>query len=125
MTLLFTDLINVNQDQSWDGEITDGGSPPYRKVRSLRLHDSPATPKTLVKKSTLQTPVLTKLYPDRKKPRPVAMYYKADNKPAANINPFTPNGMKITARKRTRSKSNLVRYVYTFQLFESYIKKWI
>lgn len=35
-------------------------SPPYRKVRALRLFDSPATPKTIIQKSaTTKTPVVS------------------------------------------------------------------
>jgi wee1-like protein kinase len=36
-------------------------SPPYRKVRALRLFDSPATPKTIIQKSTNATTKFMKL----------------------------------------------------------------
>ncbi|XP_033308886.1 wee1-like protein kinase isoform X2 [Bombus bifarius] len=84
-------------------------SPPYKRVRALRLFDSPATPKTLMEKSTMHTPFPTKctrLF-SLDKPRPCNYQNKSD-KPAANVNPFTPNGMLLTARKRTRSKRSLI-----------------
>ncbi|XP_014228528.1 wee1-like protein kinase 1-A [Trichogramma pretiosum] len=87
-------------------------SPPYKRVRALRLFDSPATPKTLMEKSTMHTPIPTKcsrLFHNTDKPKPIPSgYYKHPEKPAVNINPFTPNGMLLTARKRTRSKRNLI-----------------
>ncbi|XP_033332534.1 wee1-like protein kinase [Megalopta genalis] len=83
-------------------------SPPYKRVRALRLFDSPATPKTLMEKSAMHTPFpskCTRLF-SLDKPRPCSYQTKTD-KPAANVNPFTPNGMLLTARKRTRSKRSL------------------
>ncbi|XP_014609345.1 PREDICTED: wee1-like protein kinase [Polistes canadensis] len=85
-------------------------SPPYKRVRALRLFDSPATPKTLMEKSTTHTPLPNKCsrFFILEKPRPVASSYQGKpNKPAANVNPFTPSGMLITARKRSRSKRSL------------------
>ncbi|XP_025156397.1 wee1-like protein kinase isoform X2 [Harpegnathos saltator] len=35
-------------------------SPPYKRVRALRLYDSPLTPKTLMEKSVIQTPLPSK-----------------------------------------------------------------
>lgn len=85
-------------------------SPPYKRVRALRLFDSPATPKTLIEKSTIhsQPPSkCTRLF-SLDKPRPVACGYQSKpDRPAANVNPFTPNGMLLTARKRSRSKRSL------------------
>lgn len=79
-------------------------SPPYKRVRALRLFDSPTTPKTLIEKSVMHTPVpsrCTRLFSlDKLKP----CYPNKTEKPAANVNPFTPSGMLLTARKRTRSK---------------------
>ena len=90
-------------------------SPPYKRVRALRLFDSPATPKTLIEKSSMHTPIpnkCTRLFAVEK-PRPVASCFPSklgDTKPAANVNPFTPNGMLLTARKRRRSKRSLNGY---------------
>ncbi|KAK2583392.1 hypothetical protein KPH14_009380 [Odynerus spinipes] len=86
-------------------------SPPYKRVRALRLFDSPATPKTLIEKSTMHTPLPSKcsrLF-TLEKPRPIARpeYQSKLDRPAANVNPFTPNGMLLTARKRSRSKRSL------------------
>ncbi|XP_014210815.1 wee1-like protein kinase 1-A [Copidosoma floridanum] len=84
-------------------------SPPYKKVRALRLFDSPATPKTLIEKSAMHTPLPNKysatrlFHPDKPKAIPSHCLSKSD-RPSANINPFTPNGMLITAKKRSRSK---------------------
>lgn len=88
-------------------------SPPYKRVRALKLFDSPATPKTLIEKSAMHTPIPNKsrlIHPNQysDKPKAVPACYKIDNKPAANINPFTPNGMLLTAGKRTRSKRSLI-----------------
>lgn len=85
-------------------------SPPYKRVRALRLFDSPTTPKTLIEKSVLHTPLPSRharLF-SLEKPRPCS-YQTKPEKPAANVNPFTPSGMLLTARKRTRSKRNLNR----------------
>ncbi|XP_043284932.1 wee1-like protein kinase [Venturia canescens] len=85
-------------------------SPPYKRVRALRLFDSPTTPKTLMEKSAMATPVpskCTRLFAVDK-PRPVASCFQSKlDKPTANVNPFTPNGMLLTARKRSRSKRSL------------------
>lgn len=86
-------------------------SPPYKRVRALRLFDSPATPRTLIEKSVFHTPVpykCSRLFSiDKPRPKPVGFPVKTD-KPAANVNPFTPNGMLLNAKKRTRSKRNLL-----------------
>lgn len=88
-------------------------SPPYRKVRALRLFDTPATPKTLIKKSSFDngvaTPAQNKLIrksilsnlgglalrtpnvADRPKALPV--HNKALEPVTANINPFSPSSM--------------------------------
>lgn len=67
-------------------------SPPYKRVRALRLFDSPLTPKTIIQKSSSATPLpRSRLFGD--KPRAVASAYaKKDQQPAANVNPFTPDG---------------------------------
>ncbi|XP_072761345.1 wee1-like protein kinase 2 isoform X2 [Anoplolepis gracilipes] len=88
-------------------------SPPYKCVRALRLFDSPTTPKTMIEKSTvMQTPFpskCTRLF-SLDKPRPSKIspgYQNKSDKPVANVNPFTPTGMLITAKKRSRSKRSL------------------
>ncbi|XP_011866312.1 PREDICTED: wee1-like protein kinase 1-A isoform X2 [Vollenhovia emeryi] len=94
-------------------KILKGCSPPYKRVRALRLFDSPATPKTLIEKSVLQTPVPSRISSrlfNLDKPKPFLSRISPQNKlekPAANLNPFTPTGMLITARKRSRSKRSL------------------
>lgn len=67
-------------------------SPPYKRVRALRLFDSPLTPKTIIQKSSSATPMpRSRLFCD--KPRAVASAYaKKSEQPAANVNPFTPDG---------------------------------
>lgn len=77
-------------------------SPPYRKVRSLRLFDTPATPKTIIEKSTasdLSSASLkyttkplaqaTPNLPDR--PRAYPIHNKVLDTVTANINPFSPS----------------------------------
>ncbi|XP_030757239.1 wee1-like protein kinase [Sitophilus oryzae] len=77
-------------------------SPPYKRVRALRLFDSPLTPKTIIQKSSNCTTPLprSRLFGD--KPKPVPSAYAEKDKPAANVNPFTPNGM-LLSKKRPRS----------------------
>lgn len=90
-------------------------SPPYRKVRALKLFDTPATPKTLIKKSSLENgtatpatrtklirrsilsnisglPSQTPNIADRPKAMPV--HNKALEPLTANINPFSPSSMQ-------------------------------
>jgi wee1-like protein kinase len=87
-------------------------SPPYKKVRALRLFDSPATPKTLLEKCSLQTPATpmprSRLFSRIEKPKGVACAYPKLDKPSANVNPFTPNGMLLMSKKRTRSSRSIV-----------------
>jgi len=94
-----------------------GCSPPYKRVRALRLFDSPTTPKTLIEKSVLQTPIPSRCsrFFTLEKPKPSKIspsYQNKFEKPAANVNPFTPTGMLITAKKRSRSKRSLNGYVF-------------
>lgn len=49
-------------------------SPPHRKLRALRLFDTPHTPKSLLRRAS------TKLRGD----------CKSGDRPQANVNPFTP-----------------------------------
>lgn len=101
-------------------------SPPYRKVRALRLFDSPATPKTILQKSKFvkslangpsavsgqvrgEADVLAKPIDGMgavicEKPRAVPLHRNYENVlPSANVNPFTPPGMFMRTKKRTRS----------------------
>lgn len=95
-------------------------SPPYRKVRALRLFDSPATPKTIIQKSTskfmkalgnvpskesdLAKPIDTNGVVINEKPRAVPLHRNYENLiPSANVNPFTPPGMFMRTKKRMRS----------------------
>lgn len=105
-------------------------SPPYKKIRALRLFDSPATPKTLLQKSAAESSVSKanprlRLFPaGRPRHRPMAWTVPATPPPpppppqtqkeakaavmeVANINPFTPTGMLLSSRKRTRSRREL------------------
>ncbi|GAB0099287.1 Wee1-like protein kinase [Sergentomyia squamirostris] len=108
-------------------------SPPYRKVRALRLFDTPATPKTILKTMSvdemknsrkdanrsqgeadfmdvLARPIdksSTPLAPsERVKPRIMPLHLHnltmEQRRPSANINPFTPDGMLMKTKKRTR-----------------------
>lgn len=94
--------------RSSDEKKCDVGSPPYKRVRALRLFDTPATPKTILEKCNalhLQTPAPRSRFfrPVEKRGTP---NLTAD-KPAANLNPFTPSGMLLVSKKRTRSKRSL------------------
>lgn len=105
-------------------------SPPYKKIRALRLFDSPATPKTLLQKCTTtdsssggRAQLRSRLFLARQKTlvstsnqaatpsTPQQQYHqqkvdegKCTTKEVANINPFTPTGMLLSSRKRTRSR---------------------
>lgn len=84
-------------------------SPPYRKVRALRLFDTPATPKTILEKSSgkclnhlsaVAASDLTKrqeslFLKTAERPRSLPLHNRAlDNvmqQQTANVNPFTPD----------------------------------
>jgi wee1-like protein kinase len=87
-------------------------SPPYKRVRALRLFDSPATPKTLLEKCSFHIPVTptprSRLFSRIETPKGLTCVYPKLDKPSANVNPFTPNGMLLMSKKRTRSKRSLV-----------------
>lgn len=82
-----------NNNNSTPGPMNMSYSPPYKRVRALRLLDSPLTPKTIIQKSSSATPLpRSRLFCD--KPRAVASAYaKKEDQPAANVNPFTPDGI--------------------------------
>ncbi|XP_060534397.1 wee1-like protein kinase isoform X2 [Cylas formicarius] len=82
-------------------------SPPYKRVRALKLLDSPLTPKTIVQKSFASSTQLprSRLFSDKPTSVP-SSYTQKDDKPHANVNPFTPNGM-LLSKKRTRSIRSL------------------
>lgn len=106
-------------------------SPPYKRVKSLRLMDSPATPKTILEKSSAPlTPLpvpsargrlLPLLEKERERdlglrgrPRtPLSLTAATQatalapqDRLAANLNPFTPTGMMLTSKKRSRASLN-------------------
>lgn len=77
-------------------------SPPYRKIRALRLYETPATPRTLFKKATTETPAqnrfirkpLATAFPPQtpdNRPKPFAVHNKTLEPVTANINPFSPS----------------------------------
>lgn len=84
-------------------------SPPYRKVRALRLFDTPATPKTILEKSSgkclnhLSVVAATDVAQKQEslflktieRPRSLPLHNRAlDNvmqQQTANVNPFTPD----------------------------------
>lgn len=106
-------------------------SPPYRKVRALRLFDTPATPKTLLQKAALENLTAT---PDPHKklvrksilshigglapqtpnisdrPKPLPVHSKGTL--TANINPFSPSSKTHSAdympRNRMLCKGKLI-----------------
>lgn len=73
-------------------------SPPYRKVRALRLFDTPATPKTILQKSRNHLSAAVAADVARKseieeRPRSLPLHSRVlDNfQQTANVNPFTPD----------------------------------
>ncbi|XP_066991438.2 wee1-like protein kinase [Anabrus simplex] len=105
-----------NTDETCVGNINDvqmtavTNSPPYKRVRALRLFDSPATPETILKKSLVPhtpAPPRSRFSHIGEKPSAIVSSYLVAEKPTANLNPFTPNGRLLTSKKRTRSKRSL------------------
>lgn len=90
-------------------------SPPYRKVRALRLYDTPATPKTLFKKAIIETPAQNRFIrkpmantfpPHTPNNRPLAYPMNKSLEPmSANINPFSPSSI---------NRNNFVAYFFLF-----------
>lgn len=102
-------------------------SPPYRKVRELRLFDTPATPKTLIQKSsankfiydpdnvlfsTMTKPISgsTPVLAERPKPFPLHNRALDNGIQSANVNPFTPDSYLITQKKRSRTQLGRENY---------------
>lgn len=85
--------LNFNQGEyltSTPGPNPVSYSPPYKRVRALRLFDSPLTPKTIIKESTITSFPRSRLF-SSDKPRAVASAFYKPDKPLANVNPFTPD----------------------------------
>ncbi|XP_028157981.1 wee1-like protein kinase [Ostrinia furnacalis] len=107
-------------------------SPPYKRVRALRLFDSPHTPKSLLEKCSTPShhPPRSRLFPPKLN-APTGMPSGSSHhlhppsgdedsalgslppddmddsrpRPAANINPFTPDGQALNKKKRALSKT--------------------
>ncbi|XP_037957826.1 wee1-like protein kinase [Teleopsis dalmanni] len=95
-------------------------SPPYRKVRELRLFDTPATPKTILQKSadnnlnSDNVKALASEMTERPLSLPVHPRTVENVRPSANINPFTPDGLMACKKKRCRTQSGLDGSVNSF-----------
>ncbi|KAH8251365.1 hypothetical protein KR032_009756 [Drosophila birchii] len=92
-------------------------SPPCQKVRALRLFSTPATPKTILQKSTTQcrnhlsaaaaavNASRDELFRVSERPRSLPLHNR--NIPAqdtANVNPFTPDSLLAHNKKRCRTQ---------------------
>ncbi|XP_076046860.1 wee1-like protein kinase 2 [Oratosquilla oratoria] len=110
-------------------------SPPYKRIRALRLFDSPATPKTIIQKCSASSTASAdsaqrgatksrvfyseghkqsesregKVFGDSAARSASRTERRPDGgvKQVANINPFTPTGMLLSSRKRSRSKRDM------------------
>ncbi|GAB6028649.1 hypothetical protein CHUAL_004481 [Chamberlinius hualienensis] len=96
----------LSQHPSDVSAAADSTTPPYKGVRALKLFDTPQTPKTLLQRSTATS--TTKGVPvvrSRLFAKSVPSASRGSNKPEANVNPFTPNGMLLlqSGMKRRRS----------------------
>ncbi|GLH16264.1 Uncharacterized protein GBIM_20585 [Gryllus bimaculatus] len=102
--------IFANNNNNNDFTVPKVHSPPYKRVRALRLLDTPATPKTILEKSSaFHTPAPRfRLSHCKDKSKTAVGTLLQPDKPTVNLNPFTPNGMMLTSKKRTRSKRSLV-----------------
>lgn len=104
-----------------------GDTPPYKRVRALRLFESPQSPKSLLQIAQCQntadakinpsrsrlfasnvtlksTPTITKELPERR----IADSTKnndVNSSCEANVNPFTPSGMMLQNRLKKRRKT--------------------
>lgn len=80
-------------------------SPPYRKVRALRLFDTPATPKTIIKKSEVELMSANKAKPPNvcDRPKAIPIHNKVLDSISANINPFSPSSGFLQNKKRLRN----------------------
>ncbi|XP_063233151.1 wee1-like protein kinase [Bacillus rossius redtenbacheri] len=63
-------------------------SPPYKRVRALKLFDTPTTPKTLFEKCSMDS-----ISADNAKPNASSTEKREKDLPTANKNPFTPKEM--------------------------------
>lgn len=126
-------------------------SPPYRKVRALRLFDTPATPKTIIQKSAssefLPPSTTAKLNTSLKptafgavdavpitpnlhdRPKAIPIHNKMLDSFTANINPFSPTSSLLQNRKRSRADEHNtqinVSYLRTSASVESLANKSI
>lgn len=118
-------------------------SPPYRKVRALRLFDTPATPKTLIEKSAstemprastmakLNTSFRTVFGADtvpatpnaHDRPKAIPIHNKMLESFTANINPFSPTNNLLQNKKRSRADEHNVSQMRTSVSVESLANK--
>ncbi|XP_017479887.1 PREDICTED: wee1-like protein kinase [Rhagoletis zephyria] len=105
-----SDPIQTRSSASESGTLSV--SPPYRKVRALRLFDTPATPKTILQKSRnhLSTAVAADVASKGEiveRPRSLPLHNRIlDNfqPQRANVNPFTPDNFLARTKKRCRTQ---------------------
>ncbi|XP_016987524.1 wee1-like protein kinase [Drosophila rhopaloa] len=87
-------------------------SPPCQKVRALRLFSTPATPKTILQKSTTQcsnhlSAAAAAVNASRllERPRSLPLHNrKLPTQDTANVNPFTPDSLLAHNKKRCRTQ---------------------
>ncbi|EDW12571.2 wee1-like protein kinase [Drosophila mojavensis] len=93
-------------------------SPPCQKVRALRLFNTPATPKTILQKSTTNCNHLSAaaaaahsvkredVYKVTERPRSLPLHNHRTMQPqdTANVNPFTPDSLLAHNKKRCRTQ---------------------
>lgn len=114
--------VEMDGQQEGGHELVYGSAtPPYKRVRALRLFDCPQTPLTLLQRSTCPNAVVesTPLRPGRSRVfeipdqlvvnAPASKTMRPNPKPMANVNPFTPTGMLLVQSgiKRRRTGTNL------------------
>ncbi|XP_073965291.1 wee1-like protein kinase [Choristoneura fumiferana] len=117
------DFSYPDDEDKTDSPAPSSMSPPYRKVRALRLFDSPRTPKTLLEKCSTPShnTSRSRLFPAKLNPptgittgsshhlhppdEDSALGSMHEDRPVANINPFTPDGQALNKKKRALSKT--------------------
>lgn len=125
--------------KSWSQPAEVSISPPYRKVRALKLLDSPATPKTIIQKSTVtKTPLISSSSKHLKflatnnncgqkealaTPMEGGAAIRNDTKTGkflqnrkslANVNPFTPPALMMRNKKRLRQEEQMNNSLPTY-----------
>ena len=123
--------LTVRHDSNTNNSPSSSSTPPHKRLRNLRLFDTPHTPKSLIERSRPLTTTVTgsqrrtrglgsRLFGNKHKndlvlenrqtksaPRLGATNNRKDAK-LANVNPFTPSGLVLNASRKKRQRKEWV-----------------